>query len=122
MVKWNPRAEAAEKALGELADDYLAALKENNIAWQEAARLGKVIAQYDARVKTRVDSDTRLRAAEETARVMTSRMTAVDVFWTGLLNGEYDEGHIPAPTLPAAELDDEEEMPELDYEAHEECD
>lgn len=88
------------KELAELGLDYVKALQENNVAWQEAARLGRVIAQYDAKAKVRVDADTRLKAAEETARVMTNRSTAMDVFWTGLLNGEYDEGYIPAPTLP----------------------
>lgn len=106
---YNARVRKLEAQLSELEEEYLSSLKELSLAWREAGRLGKVVAQYDAKAKVRVDADTRLRAAEETARVMTSRMTAVDVFWTGLLNGEYDEGHIPAPTLPVGYDDETEE-------------
>lgn len=100
--------------LRELERQYLEAVEENAVAWQEAARLGRVIALYDARVKTRVDADTRVREAERTARVLTSRQTAVDVFWTSLLNGEYDDGLIPVPTEPADEFDSD--LPDLEDE------
>lgn len=102
------------KRLAELSEDYLKLLETSHLGWQEAGRLGATLAQYDARVKTRVDSDTRLRAAEDKARVSMARQTAMDVFWTGLLNGEYDEGHIPVPTEPAGEYDDEDLEEECD--------
>lgn len=96
----------AKARLSELEAEYLSALQENSVAWQEAARLGRVIARYDARVRTRVDSDIRVRDAEETARVLQNRQTASDVFWTSVLNGEYDEGLIPVPTEPETEYDE----------------
>jgi hypothetical protein len=100
-------AQRFQRQLAELEEEYLKAVQENAVAWQEAARLGRVIATYDAKVKTRVDADTRLRAAEETARVANNRHAATDAFWTGLLNGEYDDGHIPAPMEPLADWERE---------------
>ena len=119
----------AKAQLAELEGEYLKLLQENSVAWQEAARMGRVVARYDARVKTRVDADTRVREAEETARVLGNRQTASDVFWTSVLNGEYDDGLIPVPTEPEdpyGEIPEdlgltEEELAQFDADMAEEC-
>lgn len=95
--------------LAELERDYFKQVEQNAVAWQEAARLGRTLAQYDMRAKARVDADTRLRAAEDQARVAMARQQAMEAFWTGLINGEYDEGQIPAPTLPIEEYEEDED-------------